>query len=114
VPGRALLPPQDELLQLALARWLLEYWNQPTDFTWEDFLPMIQVRQSSFNWFALHLGSLSRPLAMQHTLSTMRDELAESVRPSVKKLQDKLSTMDIDKEMVSAPSKGAVGVPATP
>lgn len=35
---------QDELLQVALARWLLEYWTQPTDFSWEDFLPMMQVR----------------------------------------------------------------------
>lgn len=34
---------QDELLQVGLARWLLEYWTQPTDFAWEDFLPMMQV-----------------------------------------------------------------------
>lgn len=36
---------QHELIQIALNRWMLEYWDNPSDFTWEDFLPMMKVRE---------------------------------------------------------------------
>ena len=67
----------DELLQVALCRWMIEYWSEPTDFSWEDFLPMLQ-----------------------HTLLTLREEMVEAVQPSLLSLHKRLESMNIDDEAV--------------
>lgn len=87
---------------MALARWLLEYWTQPSDFSWEDFLPMMQVGSIS-----LYIQSTtSHPTHphpthpthknTQHVLLTLRDEMVDTVHPAIHKLQRRLEDMSID------------------
>ena len=83
---------------MALARWLLEYWTQPSDFSWEDFLPMMQV-----SLILLYIQSTTPhpitpipPTNTQHVLLTLRDEMVDTVHPAIHKLQRRLEDMSID------------------
>ncbi|CAM9836226.1 unnamed protein product [Chrysoparadoxa australica] len=85
----------DAMLQLALVRWVVEFWNQPGDFSWAEMQAML----------------------LQALESIKSEALDARVLPAIDGLMNKVSHLDIDAEaepLVKSVRDAIKAVPPSP